>query len=125
MKLEYKDKEGWDKIVKVNTDKEKDPMGYGLAIIRYAENWANLMEKKMSEGKKLQDIWKKASHDADDEGVTGFMYGMAVSILSETWKYGEELRKLHNLDTQIGNEGEKANESGGVLNPATMTISLK
>jgi len=118
MTLEYKDKETWDKIVEVNTNTEKDPMGYGLAIIGYAEKWADLMEKKMSEGKELKDIWKKASHDADEDGITGFMYGMAVQILNDTWKHGEELRKLHNLDIQIG----EANKSGGVLNPAMMRI---
>jgi len=35
------------------------------------------------------------------------------------------LRKWHNIKTQIGNEGEKANASGGVLNPALLNISAK
>jgi hypothetical protein len=46
----------------------------------------------------------------------------AVLILSLCWKYGEKLRRWHNLDTQIGNEGEKANKSGGVLNPAMLSV---
>lgn len=50
------------------------------------------------------------------------MYGCAVSILSQVWIHGEELRRWHNLDSQIGTEGEKANESGGVLNPAVLNI---
>ena len=37
-------------------------------------------------------------------------------------KYGDQLRRQHNLKTQLGNEGEKANESGGVLNPALLSI---
>lgn len=32
--------EGWEATVKANQD------GYGSAIIRYAERWADLMEKK-------------------------------------------------------------------------------
>jgi hypothetical protein len=50
------------------------------------------------------------------------MYGCAVSTLSETWKFGEELRRWHNIDTQIHHEGEAANERGGVLNPAVLVI---
>ena len=71
----------------------------------------------------MGDVAKQTSHDADLEGITGFMYGCAVSILSKCWKHGEDLRRWHNLDTQIGNEGEKANESGGVLNPALLSVA--
>lgn len=100
--------------------KNSDP--YGGACFTYAETWANLMELGLSQGEKISDIAKQLSHDADTEGITGFMYGMAVSILSQCWVHGEELRRWHNIDTQIGNEGEKANENGGVLNPAILNI---
>jgi hypothetical protein len=93
--------------------------------MRYAERWAYLMEHEMEEGKKLVDIAKTTSHTADEEGITGFMYGCAVSILSRVWIHGEELRRWHNLDTQIGHEGERANEKGTVLNPALLNISVK
>ena len=53
------------------------------------------------------------------------MYGCAVSALGLFWEHGEELRQWHNLKTQIKDEGEKANASGGVLNPALLTISPK
>ena len=52
------------------------------------------------------------------------MYGCAVSMLAYYWKYGEQLRCWHNLKTQIENEGERANKSGGVLNPALYTVTL-
>jgi deoxyribonuclease V len=48
--------------------------------------------------------------------------GCAMSILSQVWVHGEQLRRWHNLKTQIRNEGEKANESGGVLNPALLSL---
>ena len=83
------------------------------------------MEEGIGDGKKLEDIAQATSHEADTEGITGFMYGCAVSLLSQAWKHGEELRRWHNLDTQIKDEGEKANESGGVLNPALLNITKK
>lgn len=112
-----KDADGWKKSVDNNTD------GYGSGVISYAARWANLMEKKMATGAKLEDIADSTSHEADVEGITGFMYGCAVSILSQMWEHGEQLRRWHNLSTQIGNEGEKANKNGGVLNPALLSVS--
>ncbi len=106
----------WDEGIANN----KDP--YGAAIYQYAEMWGRLMQIEMANGKSLPDIADECSHTADTEGITGFMYGCAVSILAGCWKYGEELRRWHNLKTQVGKEGERANETGGVLNPAIMTI---
>jgi hypothetical protein len=101
----------WQSWVDANKD------SYGAAIIHYAATWANLMESRIKAGKKLEDIADKTSHDADTEGITEFMYTAAVSMLSKAWEHGEALRRWHNLKTQIRDEGEKANESGGVLNP--------
>ena len=80
------------------------------------------MQLAMIEGRTLRDAAESASYEADIDGITGFMYGAAVSILSQCWKHGEELRRWHNLSTQIKDEGEKANDSGGVLNPAVLSI---
>ena len=112
----WRDQAGWDAFVEAN----KDP--YGGACVTYARRWADMMETQMEAGSVLADIAKQTSHDADDEGITGFMYGCAVSMLSLCWEHGEELRRWHNLATQIHSEGEKANESGGVLNPALLNI---
>lgn len=76
----------------------------------------------MAEGVKLEDTADRSSHTADYDGITGFMYGAAVSVLSGVWKHGEGLRRWHNLKTQIGNEGEKANAKGTVLNPAILDV---
>ena len=102
--------------------KSKQKDAYSKEVFAFAERWANVMEEKMSEGKKLIDIAEQASFDVSN-GITGFMYGAAVSILSKCWIHGELLRQWHNLDTQIGNEGESANKNGGVLNPAIMHFS--
>lgn len=95
---------------------------YSNRCVTYGEDWANLMEKEIAEGKQLKDIAKATSHTADTDGITGFMYGAAVSGLSHFWLHGEELRRWHNLATQIGTEGEEANEQGGTLNPALLSI---
>jgi hypothetical protein len=56
-------------------------------------------------------------------GITGFMYGCVIAGLSKFWIHGEELRKWHNLDVQIHDEGEKANKEGCILNPTLMTVT--
>lgn len=97
--------------------------GYGLAVYTYAEYWARLMQKKKLEGYKLEDIADECSHKADIPiGISGFMYGCAVSTLAHCWKYGEELRLWHNKKTQLKDEGDRANETGGVLNPALLCL---
>ena len=96
---------------------------YGLECFNYAERWANLMEKSIKDGEKIEDIADSTSHEADTTIISGFMYGAAVSILSKCWVHGETLRQWHNLDTQIGTEGEKANKEGGTLNPALLNIA--
>lgn len=114
--MSLRDPEGWKKSCEVNSD------GYGGAVMTYAERWARLMEGRMDKGEKIADIADECSHLADSEGITVFMYGCAVGILSKVWKHGEALRLWHNLKTQIRDEGERANESGGVLNPAMLSI---
>ena len=114
--MELKNEKFWDRQVAINTDP------YGKATVDYARSWAELMEARLAAGETLADFARATSREADTTGITGFMYGCAVSILAECWAHGEELRKWHNLDTQLGNEGEKANESGGTLNPAILNI---
>lgn len=107
----------WAKWRKSNEDD-----GYGEACLRYAARWAKQMDAKIAGGAKVEEIAEATSHEANTEGITGFMYGAAVSMLAECWRHGEALRRWHNVKTQVGEEGEKANESGGVLNPAIVNI---
>lgn len=93
--------------------------GYGHAIFTYAERWAELMEEAIenSEDSPMEVIIKRAdglSCDADTEGITGYMYGAAVSILSQEWEYGESLRKWHNKEYNY--------DGDGVVNPAILTV---
>lgn len=114
--MKIKNQAFWEKGLASNTDP------YGRRCFTYAEDWANLMEARMANGERIADMAEATSHEADTDGITGFMYGVAVSILSKVWEHGEALRLWHNLETQIGNEGETANKSGAVLNPALLNI---
>lgn len=111
------DQAAWDKGLSNNTDP------YGRRCFTYAEEWADLMESEIAAGKEIKDVAKSTSRTADTDGITGFMYGTAVSILATCWEHGEILRRWHNNDVQIGDEGNKANEGKGVLNPALIRIS--
>ena len=97
--------------------------GYGLGALRFAARWANYMEARIAKGDKLPDIAQACGHEADLEGITGFMYGAAVSVLASCWEHGEALRRWHNKDIQLGTEGDEANaKEGAVLNPALLGI---
>lgn len=110
------DEAAWQVGLAVNTDP------YGRRCFTYAEEWADLMEARMAKGEALEDCAAATSREADTDGITGFMYGAAVSILAKCWVHGDQLRRWHNLKTQIGTEGERANERGTVLNPALLNI---
>lgn len=104
--------------VEVNQD------NYGSAVIRFLERWADLLEEKIEKehfhepNHSIETVICKyadaASSKADTEGITGFMYGCAVNILSQVWIYGDILRKWHNKRYDY--------EGDGVVNPAILTI---
>lgn len=113
--LQFKDDEAckiWNNFVDANS---KD--GYSAGVVRYVEYWAKFMQYLMTKhkGVKVAQIADQASNVADLEGVTGYMYAYAVNVLSQVWKYGEELRKWHNKDYDY--------EGSGVVNHAILTSS--
>ena len=107
----------YQRYQEINKD---DP--YSHRCVTYGEQWADLMEARLGKGETVPQCAKETSREADTDGITGFMYGCAVSALSKFWEHGEILRRWHNVETQIGTEGEKANETGGVLNPAVLCV---
>ena len=119
--MSYKDKEAWDADYNANKND-----GYGLACLTYAQRWARFMEVKINEGlaqgKTVRQVLEASastcSHEADVEGITGFMYGCAVGCLSRAWLYGEDLRKWHNKEYGV------SEDATGVVNPAIMTINV-
>lgn len=98
-------------------NKNLDP--YGHACFTYAERWAEMMENAIDSStdepmKVIVDNANRLSLEADVEGITGFMYGMAVNILSQEWEYGELLRKWHNKEYDY--------DGDGVVNPSILTV---
>ena len=110
VELELKDADAWQKSREINNDP------YGKASLDYAEGWAKLMQIEIANGNELKDIAERTSFELNFLGITGFMYGCAVDILSKCWVHGEELRKWHNKG--YGHDGD------GVVNPAILTINV-
>jgi len=109
--LELSDAEGWQKARTANSD------GYGSSALDYAEGWAKLMQVEISKGKSIAECYEYTQKGLGFLGITGFQFGCAVSTLSQTWKYGEELRKHHNQKYGISEDKK------GTANPALMTLS--
>jgi hypothetical protein len=111
IEIELSDEEYWNETKRINAGE-----GYGEATIEFAECWAKLMQSEIKQGKTVVECADKTSFELGFLGITGFMYGMAVNILSRSWKHGEELRKWHNKE--YGHEGD------GVVNPAVLTLKV-
>lgn len=110
--MTFKDEAAWKRAL------ARTESSYDLAIYTYAERWATLMEERIRDGASLDDVFESTSHEADTEGITGFMFGAAVAILGVVWKHGEELRRLHNKS--YGEESTK-----GTVNPAILIVNSK
>lgn len=81
-----RDEAKWQEGIRAQKEDE-----YGLDIYACAENSARLMQKKMLEGKKLQDMADDCMIKGNTRGISGIMQGYALSILVNCWKHGEEL----------------------------------
>lgn len=110
IELELSDSDGWKKSREVNSD------GYGGAALDYAEGWGKLMQIEIAKGKTITECYTYSQNGLGFLGITGFQFGCAVSVLSQTWKYGEELRRVHNKKYGVKEDVK------GTVNPAILTI---
>ena len=123
--LLLKDEALWNKCVEVNKDDV-----YSARCVSFAHDWAIGMQSHIAAEMDAEQITKvivlnaeAEATKADYDGITGFMYSAAVSMLSQCWLYGEDLRRWHNKKYQIGEEGDRANEKpGAVLNTAVLIV---
>lgn len=98
MKIKSGREEKYSNLQKKNND------FYGRGCLNYAARWAELLETKINASnatpEDVKDIIinnaKELSYEADTDGITGFMYTVAVNILSDCWEYGEYLRNWYN-----------------------------
>lgn len=88
--------------------------GYSLGVLRYMERWGKMMEDAIAQGDTVAAAAERTWREADTEGITGFMYGCAVSGLSAFWRYGDELRDWHNRKYEYS--------GSGVVNPAVLVV---
>lgn len=102
----------YEQYVKVNDDP------YSARVVSYGREWADMMEALIEKGAKLEEIADQTSHDADTDGITGYMHGAAVLGLAHFWVHGDALRVWHNA--KHGVTEDKA--QGGTVNPAILTI---
>lgn len=115
--------------MKVNDQAEYDTWkannedAYSRAIFDFAEKWAGLMEPRLEAGEKVEDIAEETEEVAiKGSGLTGFMHSAAAAILAKCWVHGEPFRRWFNIHNQLGDEGERANEKGTILNTALLNI---
>lgn len=108
--IELSDEALWNDLVQTNSTD-----AYSKCCVDYAEGWAKLMQVEIATGKTVVECANSVTSYLDFMGITGYMYGAAVSMLAKCWKHGEELRKWHNK--------EYNHEGDGVVNPAILTLS--
>lgn len=104
----------WKKFCRNNSD------DYGRAVVDYIGRWAQLMEKRIEAtndpfGTIYEDA-ERLSHEADTDGITGFMFGCAVSVLAQVWEYGDILREWHNARYDY--------VDNSIVNPAVFTVEV-
>ena len=110
--IDLKRKEAWKQFVLINKDSP-----YGMAAIDFAERWARMMQLEIASGKTVAEAAEITQYEANTDGITGFQFGAAASMLSRCWKYGDDLRRWHN-----GNYGVNK-ETVEIVNPAILVVS--
>jgi len=110
-------------------DKNQDP--YGKGCVDIARKVMQLLDEEPDTP--IEKGWGhfgvsgliiRAQESIGEREVTAFMAGAVAKMVSVCHSRGEEFRKIWNLDTQIGNEGEKANLEGNVLNPGILKRNI-
>jgi len=115
---DWKNNDDWKSWVASN----EDP--YGKACVDVARRVMEILDVEPRDFDPDKLI-SRADKEIDAGGLTGFMAGAVACMVSRCHSRGDEFRRKWNLANQIGNEGEKANEGDGVLNPAVLLIDQK
>jgi 2,4-dienoyl-CoA reductase-like NADH-dependent reductase (Old Yellow Enzyme family) len=67
-------------------------------------------------------IITRADKEVKAGGITGFMAAVVAQMVAGCHSRGEEFRRAWNAD--YGEQGERANDEGTLINPAIVTISV-
>ncbi|MFH0982802.1 MAG: hypothetical protein V2A79_14860 [Planctomycetota bacterium] len=109
------DTEIWQSWIDANTEP------YGKKCVDTARRAMEILDAEPGDFDP-QKLITRADKETDDYGITGFMAGCVATMISQCHSRGEEFRRKWNHDSQLGTEGDKANEGTGVLNPALLCI---
>ena len=116
--MNLKNSKKWNNYVKKNTDP------YGKACVDVARRVMEILDENSPFDP--HTLICRANKDVNVAGITGFMAGCIAQMVSVCHTRGEEFRRLWNKDIGITDEdGDKANESGGVINPAILIMKAK
>jgi len=113
--MKLKDEKAWKKWEESNQD------SYGKCCIDVARRVMEILDK--GEPFDAQEIVSQANKELDT-GITWFQAGCVASMVSRCHSRGEDFRCQWNNHYQLKDEGDKANETKGVLNPALLSISV-
>jgi hypothetical protein len=105
---------------KMFEEKNQDP--YGKCCVNVAREVMRILDDPASPPMTTHKLVCVADDNIEAGGITGFMAGCVASMVSQCHSRGEEFRRKWNTEHQISTEGDKANESGGTLNPAVLSI---
>lgn len=91
--------------------------GYSKAVVDYGEQWMAVMERDLSSGAEITpEFVIAASHEADTDGVTGYMSGAAASAITHFWRHGDAFREAYNKHWGVDSNAQ------GTVNPAILTF---
>lgn len=95
-------KKGQEKVYHDWLNKQKD--SYGQACFQYSNYWAEILELKITNNETVtKEIIEKSSFEADEKpgmGITGFMFGVAKSILINCWEHGHLIEYHYTNDME-------------------------
>ncbi|HHH5745424.1 TPA: hypothetical protein ACP2BG_001758 [Listeria monocytogenes] len=81
-------KKNWEVVEEKNNDE------YGKMIIEYAESCMNLLEKRMDEGEKLEDIWQNTLFEVEGaKNQSSYSASLAHNLIASCWVHGEEFAR--------------------------------
>ena len=83
------DTDAWQVLIHKNENKF-----FGNLTLSFVDRWARLMQLRIANGEKLEDIVEETSVQAVHTHISNENYVYAVKILSEHWKYGNRLKAV-------------------------------
>ena len=79
----------WKKTLRLNDN------DFGGPVVRFAENWARIMESQVAMGKTIAQCARKARDLAVPDNLSGSQDGIAEGLLSEAWIHGAEFARWY------------------------------